>query len=182
MRRLTANDWPVSLTNQATGQSLDRLPGIYQNMTIARPLEMDEAATEGKSGRRKQPQGWDDAEITLTLLLIDDAQSTALDKLAELEAAYTAVGPDGKPPAFIIHSPHTRARKIRQVLWVDLRSSETNEDLSITVDLVFREHTPVVAEAEDRGAPKAKPRPESGAGGNTPPLSDTPPPVYRRGW
>lgn len=174
-----AQDWPLTLTSQATGSSL-AIPGIYQGANIARPVRLDEAATEGKSGKRRQAQGFEDAEVTISLLLIDDEAGTALIKLQQIEQLHTALDATGKPAVFTAVSPHLRARRIRQVLWTDLRSSETNNDTTILVDLVFAEYNPAVALAEDRAAPGA-----NGAGLTPelkPPAVDGSPYSYEGGW
>lgn len=143
------SDWPVSLTNRNTGRRVD-LPGVYKGMRINGQLLMDEASTEGKSGKRKQPQGYDDAEIELLLILLDEEGSTALAKLETLEAAYKERGANPKPPVYTVVSPHTAARNIDQVVWTKLESSEMTRSDLIRIRITLREHNPVAQLPEER--------------------------------
>ena len=51
------------------------IPGVYQSMTVNNSIKIDEVDIKGASGTSKQPQGYNDAKITLTLTIQKDKQN-----------------------------------------------------------------------------------------------------------
>ena len=58
---------------------LFRLPVPHRRMSIRQAIKIDEADVPGRSGKIKQPVGYDDTEIKIDILLVDeDAQGESL--------------------------------------------------------------------------------------------------------
>ncbi|WP_304049036.1 hypothetical protein [Desulfovibrio piger] len=50
----------------------EELPGILSDLRVSGKVRFDEQSVDKASGKKKTPQGWEDADISLTLYLTTD--------------------------------------------------------------------------------------------------------------
>jgi hypothetical protein len=126
------------------------VPGIYQGLEISGEVALDEQAVPGRSGSSKQPLGFKDAEVTLRVMLVDDDETSAEDKLRVLVGLFKGQDAQAKPFVYRLVCPSLAAWKIDQVVFRGLRSAESSDNDVREQELVFVEHKPVTLKAEKR--------------------------------
>lgn len=130
------------------------LPGIYQSMEITGSLRLDESNVQGQSGTSKQPLGFEDAAISLSMIIPSDEKATCYQRLEVFMALFQNTNQSGKPYVYKITNQLTIAWKIRDVLFKDLRVKDDNQRKnSLAVDITFQEYNPVVVKREKRAIP-----------------------------
>jgi hypothetical protein len=134
------------------------LPGILDSIAVGDALITDDAETEGKSGSVKIISGWADADVTISLLLIDipkvtneavTPNVTRFDCLKEI-ASYFKQMKDGKPRVYTIQHPHVAAWGIREFIFNDLKTTESRGRRIITATLEFDEFDSTSGKSQDR--------------------------------
>jgi hypothetical protein len=134
------------------------LPGILDSIEVSDSLLVDEAGSEGGSGSVKIISGWADADITITLLLIDipkitnetvTPNVTRFDCLKEIAGVFKQIN-DGKPRVFTILHPHISAWGAREFIFNSLKSSESRGKRMITCVLEFDEFDSAIGKSQDR--------------------------------
>lgn len=131
------------------------LPGIIQQIEIDCSVRVDIEEVPGQSGSSKQPQGYDDAKVTIRVVLPTDEQSNCYSKAAELEGSFKKMGSQAKPFVYRVVNKHAAARGISQVVYQGLRTIEGNADDTITAEIDLLEFKPVVVKTEQIAAKKA---------------------------
>lgn len=126
------------------------VPGILERLTIGCEVVFDEAEQDGMSGTTKTPMGWEDATITLVMVLVSEEDSTCYDKLSELNQTFKGYDNGANPKVFTVANPHVSARGIDHVVFKRLESSEDNERDIIVATLSFSEHNPPIQKVEHR--------------------------------
>lgn len=131
------------------------LPGLLVQLTVAGQVQFDEAKTDGQSGKKKTPMGFEDATVNIDLeLLTDDPDeengTDCYEKLEAIDKLYKTVGEKAAPKILSVTNRHLRARRVNQVVFSGLSSRETNQDDIILAALTFVEHTPPVTTSEKR--------------------------------
>ena len=110
------------------------LPGILDSISVGDSLLEDSVETADKSGSVKIISGWADADIAVTLLLIDIPTYTAeaftpgvtrFDCLKQIAGTFRQKDSEGKPCVYAIQHPHFSAWGIREFLFSKLKSSES---------------------------------------------------------
>jgi hypothetical protein len=160
----------------------DSLPGIIQKIRISGSVKF-ESVQEAKSSKTiKTLVGFDDADVSVDLAIIDDypeiktdkweaptpqqmkngslfseyfrgkKYKTRYDALAALNAMFRKTE-DGAPVIYQITNPHLLARGIRHVVFSSLQSDE--EDWGISCSLQFVEHDKKVEKKADGQAKNA---------------------------
>jgi hypothetical protein len=133
------------------------LPGVFQSMQVSGKLRIDEKKVPGSSGKRKQPLGYEDAAVSLSLKLLTDEKSTCYEKAGELTRLFQNVDNKAKPYVYRIVNRHLSKWNIREVLFEELRLSEDNRTDVISASLNFAEYKPALVAAEAKAArPPAK--------------------------
>ena len=133
------------------------LPGVFQSMEISGSLRIDEKKVPGSSGKRKQPLGYEDASVSLSLKLLTDDASTCYEKAGVLTGLFHNVDNKAKPYVYRIVNRHLLKWNIREVLFKELRTSEDNRRDTISATLEFTEYKPALVAAESKAAkPPAK--------------------------
>lgn len=130
------------------------LPGVYTSLEIGQSVKLDKQDVPGQSGAKKQVTGYEDATVSITLLLYSDDEKTCFDKLRKVQALFRKTDRSAKPEVMRLLNEHTEARGIDKVLFVDFRSSDTNENDLIEATLEFEEYIPVLAVAKEKRAVK----------------------------
>ncbi len=125
------------------------LPGIMESLEVAGALRIDEAEVDGQSGTTKQPVGFEDAAVTLRVRLVTDDESTSYDKAKEIVGLFQSTDSYAQPFVCRIVNRHTALWGIDEVLFSELKTSESNRDDTMYADLVFKEYVPVAVLAEE---------------------------------
>ena len=86
MKLLTFEDGIVRIDGE-------ELPGILSDLRVSGQVRFDEQSVDKASGKKKTPQGWEDADISLSLYLLTDEAGTCYDKLAVLEGFFKKAPP-----------------------------------------------------------------------------------------
>lgn len=151
MAVLSVEDGIVSLD----GEELD---GIVQYIKIDNKVRFDEAKVDGASGKKKTPQGFEDASISIDLLLLTDDNGTCYDKLGVLNGIFLGIDDTANPKIYTITNKHLLARGVREVVFSSLSSSENSRTDEISASLKFVEHNPPIIRLEESQAksPTAK--------------------------
>ncbi|MGE5606890.1 MAG: hypothetical protein ACM3YE_14535 [Bacteroidota bacterium] len=147
MREIFTND----LGEIKIGETI--LPGIYQSMEISGKLRFDESQMQGKSGTSKQPLGYEDAVINVSLILTTDDNFTCYDRLKVIIAVFYKVNKTGKPYVYKIVNHLTSVWGIREVLFTDIRVRDDNKKDYLVIDIVFQEYLPTIVKRELKAVP-----------------------------
>jgi hypothetical protein len=126
------------------------LPGVLVSQTINGVVRFDQAEQDGMSGKAKIPMGWEDAGITLTVVLLTDAISDCYDKLTAVNRIFKGADNGANPRVYTVTGRHLRSRRIGQVVFAGLDSEEDDQSDVIRATLNFVEHRPVITETETR--------------------------------
>jgi hypothetical protein len=143
------------------GEAVYVLPGILDSIEVKSSLLTENISQQGKSGEVKIVSGWSDADVSITLILLDIpkldiAAGTATpditrhDCLAEITATFKQMKEDGEPQTYTIHHPHIKAWGAREFLFSDLKSSESRGRQKITCTLEFDEYDSAAAKMQER--------------------------------
>lgn len=157
MALLTFSDGIVKLDNKS-------LPGLISSQRVKASVRFDKQDLDGLSGKKKVPMGWSDADITITLdLTTEEDGSDCYEKLATLDKIFRTKDKDSVR-VFDVNNKHLMARGVRQVVFSDLESSETNADDVIQITLQFTEYEPPITKNETAAAgitPNAVQKPDA---------------------
>ena len=134
------------------------VPGLFVNLRIDGRVRFDEQQVDGQSGKSKTPQGFEDCEITMTVVLLTDADSTCYDKIQELNGLFRAVDGKANPKVLDVANRHVLARGLRQVVFSRLESAETDDSDEIIATLGFVEHNPPIIKTEKAQAKTPTPK------------------------
>lgn len=116
------------------------LPVPPASMRIRQALKIDEIEIKGRSGKVKQPVGYEDAEISIELELCDREEGdavveTARERLEQLQKLFRA-SKEALPQPLEIVSVLTEACGIRRVLFKELEVHDNELDfISATLQL-----------------------------------------------
>lgn len=134
------------------------VPGLFGALSIKGAVRFDEQKVDGQSGKRKIPQGWEDADISLTLYLLTDESGTCYDKVESLSRIFQSQDGKANPQIFTVTNRHLLARSVRQVVFSRLDTTEATGSDEIQASLAFVEHRPPIIKLEEAEAktPTAK--------------------------
>lgn len=117
------------------------LPGLFKSLEVTNDAQIDEQTVEGSTSKPKQATGYEDAKVTIELVLDDSPKETKMQKLSRIQNLFRAPG-QGKPTVHDIVNSHTAIRGITRVLFKSLGSKETNSSGQMTVSIEFWEYVP----------------------------------------
>jgi hypothetical protein len=134
------------------GSPPEELPGILESIEISGALLIENAPLEGRSGKIKIVQGWDDAALRISMSLIDDpgAGKTRWDSLKKIAEIFRKVSGAGKPEVYTLNHPMTASWGTKQLLFSDLKSVESRTRRKIDLTLEFVEYDGVAGIVQDR--------------------------------
>ena len=112
------------------------LPGLFKSMEIKEDARVEEQEVEGKAAKPKQATGYEDAKITIELILEDGPKLNKLQKLAQIQKLFRKSG-QSLPVMHNIVNEHTAARGINKVIFKNLITREQSKNSSMTVSLEF---------------------------------------------
>lgn len=130
----------------------EELPGILSDLRVSGKVRFDEQSVDKASGKKKTPQGWEDADISLTLYLTTDEAGTCYDKLESLNGWFKKTDGKANPSIFTVANRHLLARGVRRVVFSRLDSAETTQTDEIRASLSFVEHNPPIVRQEQAQA------------------------------
>ncbi len=126
------------------------LGGILKSLSVRGSVVFDEVKQDGVSGKRKMAMGYNDADLSVTIELLTDDTSTCYDKLESLDAVFKDVDNKGMPLVYDVLNRHAGARRINQVVFSSLDTSESDQDDVILASLNFVEHKPAIIKVEQQ--------------------------------
>ena len=141
MKLLTFEDGIVRISGE-------ELPGLLSDLRVSGQVRFDEQQVDKSSGKKKTPQGWDDAEVSLTLTLTTNEAGTCYDKLEVLNGYFKKTDGKANPTIFTVANRHLLARGVRRVVFSRLDSAEDNKTDEIRASLSFVEHNPPIIKQE----------------------------------
>lgn len=116
------------------------LPGILKSQWVSSSVRFDETKQDGGgSGKVKVAMGWEDADVSLTLELLTDDQSTCYEKLSKINAIFKGHDSGGRPGVYTVNNQLLTAMGIRQVIFAALEPMESDQDDVISCQLSFVE-------------------------------------------
>jgi len=156
------------------GSPPETLPGIVDQIRIDNSLLIDEVEIQGRSGKVKVVQGWNDAAVSVSLTLLDNPGegSTRWDALKRLAGAFKKVAGGGKPATYTVSHPMISAWGTRKMLFKSLDTSEGRTRRKITATLEFVEYDSSAGIVQERQAAETNAGASSPAPPRTPPVSD----------
>lgn len=151
MKLLTFEDGIIKLGGE-------EVPGILTGLSVAGKVRFDEKKVDGQSGKRKTPQGFEDADIKADLTLTTDSESTCYEKLEILSGMFRKVDAKANPQVLTVANRHLQARNVRQVVFSRLDSAEDDQSDEISAALGFVEHSPPIVRTEKQQAKTPTPQ------------------------
>jgi hypothetical protein len=150
--KLDSNDGIIKI-----GSPPEEIPGIIESIEISDALLIENADIQGRSGKVKVVQGWDDVAMQISLSLIDNpgAKKSRWDLLKEITRIFKKVGGNGKPEVYTVSHPMISAWGTKQLLISSLKSTENRTRRKISVSIEFIEHDSSVGIIQDRQTPDA---------------------------
>ena len=139
------------------GSPPKKLPGILESIEVGGALKMKETSMQGQSGKQKEVDGWNDADVSIKLTLIDDPgnKKTRFDYLKVIVGIFKKMDKNGKPEVFTVTHPFINAWGVKQLILSDLKTSESRGRNKISVSLEFVEYKIIAALAQERTAAAA---------------------------
>ena len=136
----------------------EEVPGILRSLSVDGKVRFDEQKVDGGSGKKKTPQGFEDCDIMLSLVLTTDEESDCYAKLEGVSALFRGVDSKANPKIYSVANRHLLARGVRQVVFSKFQSAENDATDEITVTLGFVEHNPPIVKTEKAQAKSPTPK------------------------
>ena len=136
----------------------EEVPGILRSLSVDGKVRFDEQQVDGASGKSKTPQGFEDSEISISLYLCTDDESSCYDKLEILSELFRKIDDKANPQIYELSSHHLFLRGIRQAVFSRLSTSENDKSDEIIATLGFVEHNPPVVKLEKAQAKTPTPK------------------------
>lgn len=138
---ITFEDGVISLSG-------NEVPGILQSLSVDGKVRFDEQKVDGASGKKKTPQGFEDCEISVSLYLVTDENTSCYEKLETLSGMFRKVDDKANPQIYDVANRHLLARGVRQVVFSKLQTVENDATDEIMANLGFVEHNPPIVKTE----------------------------------
>lgn len=122
------------------------LPGLYKSLEVKTEAKVEEQEVEGSTAKPKQATGYEDAKITLEIILEDGPNRTKEEKLEQIQALFRQSG-QSEPEVHQIVNEHTAKRGVSSVIFKSLTTKETNKKEEVTVSIEFWEYVPMTITA-----------------------------------
>jgi len=134
------------------GSPPETLPGIIEFVKVNNSLLIEEPEAQGRSGRTKIVQGWDDVAVLISLSLIDNpkAGKTRWDYLKHITEVFKKVTGNGKPEIYTLSHPMINAWNMRGLLFKSLETSENRTRQKIALSLEFAEYDSASGVVQER--------------------------------
>lgn len=122
------------------------LPGLVKSIEVKESAKIDEQEVEGSATKPKQATGYEDAKITVELILDDTPARTKYQALETVRAIFRKPGQTVPQPIPII-SEDTAKHGIDKVLFKGFSHKAEAKKEQITVSLEFWEYIPQTIKA-----------------------------------
>lgn len=130
------------------------LPGLIKSIEVKDDARIDEQEVKGNSTKAKQASGYEDAKVTIELILEDGPNATKKQKLEKIQNLFKKAG-QGKPVIHEIINEHTAARRVKKVIFKSLGTKEDNKKEQLTVSLEFWAYNTMKITANKGGKKKS---------------------------
>ena len=127
------------------------LPGLVKSIEVKESAQIDEQEVEGSAAKPKQAVGYEDAKITVELILDDTPTKTKYDALETVRAIFRKPGQTVPQPIPIV-SEDTAKHGIDKVLFKGFSHKAESKKEQITVSLEFWEYIPQTIKAAKAGS------------------------------
>ena len=122
------------------------LPGLVKSIEVKESAQIDEQEVEGSAAKPKQAVGYEDAKITVELVLDDTPTRTKYQALEAVRAIFRKPGQTVPQPIPIV-SEDTAKHGIDKVLFKGFSHKAESKKEQITVSLEFWEYIPQTIKA-----------------------------------
>lgn len=147
------------------------LPGLVKSIEVKESAKIDEQEVEGSATKPKQATGYEDAKITVELILDDTATRTKYQALETVRAIFRKPGQTVPQPIPIV-SEDTAKHGIDKVLFKGFSHKAEAKKEQITVSLEFWEYIPQTVKATKASGSGSKASGSSGGGTTSSGLSE----------
>lgn len=137
------------------------LPGLVKSIEVKESAQIDEQEVEGSAAKPKQAVGYEDAKITVELILDDTPTKTKYEALETVRAIFRKPGQTVPQPIPIV-SEDTAKHGVDKVLFKGFSHKAEAKKEQITVSLEFWEYIPQTVKATKAGSSSSKPSGSSG--------------------
>lgn len=115
------------------------LPGVVKSIEVKESAKVDEQEVEGSATKPKQATGYEDAKITIELIIDDTTEQGKYTKLEAIRSAFRAPG-QSVPQAISIVNEDTAAHGIDKVIFKSLSHKYESKKGTLDVTLEFWEY------------------------------------------
>lgn len=147
------------------------LPGLVKSIEVKESAKIDEQEVEGSATKPKQATGYEDAKITVELILDDTPTRTKYQALETVRAIFRKPGQTVPQPIPIV-SEDTAKHGIDKVLFKGFSHKVEAKKEQITVSLEFWEYIPQTIKASKASGSGGKASGSSGGGTTSSGLSE----------
>lgn len=112
------------------------LPGLIKSIEVKDDARIEEQEVEGNSAKAKQAAGYEDAKVTIELILEDGPNATKKQKLDKIQNLFKKAGQE-KPIVHEIINEHTASRRVKKVIFKSLGTKEESKKEQLAVSLEF---------------------------------------------
>ena len=147
------------------------LPGLVKSIEVKESAKIDEQEVEGSATKPKQATGYEDAKITVELILDDTPTRTKYQALETVRAIFRKPGQTVPQPIPIV-SEDTAKHGIDKVLFKVFSHKAEAKKEQITVSLEFWEYIPQTVKATKASGSGGKASGSSGGGTTSSGLSE----------
>lgn len=147
------------------------LPGLVKSIEVKESAKIDEQEVEGSATKPKQATGYEDAKITIELILDDTPTRTKYQALETVRAIFRKPGQTVPQPIPIV-SEDTAKHGIDKVLFKGFSHKAEAKKEQITVSLEFWEYIPQTVKATKASGSGGKASGSSGGGTTSSGLSE----------
>ena len=147
------------------------LPGLVKSIEVKESAKIDEQEVEGSAAKPKQATGYEDAKITVELILDDTPTRTKYQALETVRAIFRKPGQTVPQPIPIV-SEDTAKHGIDKVLFKGFSHKAEAKKEQIAVSLEFWEYIPQTIKATKASGSGGKSSGSSGGGAASSGLSE----------
>lgn len=118
------------------------LPGALSQLRIRHEIIIDEIQIQDRDGHLKQPAGYQEAAVSLELVL-QDPSGNPYALLGPIQSLFRQIEGQLKPQVHILTNMHANSRGISRVLFRSLETEETNQNDTLLARIELEEYIPL---------------------------------------
>lgn len=139
------------------------LPGLVKSIEVKETARIDEQEVEGSATKPKQAVGYEDAKITVELILDDTETQTKYQRLEILRAVFRKADQSVPQPLTMV-SEATAAHGVDKVLFKGLQHKVDNKKDTLAVSLELWEYIPQTIQTTSKSSASGN---SGGSGGSS---------------